>query len=370
MKTKILTLNLSLCLVAQNGFAQTPEGEAKGKPSGVYRVPEGGSFAISQKDAVKNSTAIGDSASAIIQDLTILGLGAFAGSIAGAYRDRQAYRSERAERELLDASKYGLARNDYDAFLYSEPRSGNGLKFANDLKDLKNSAFDLADKIEESEVFQNIPEGPLEKDTLEKFKKSMVNTNTDEILDKSKVLKKKIQEFTERYPTEIKKLEFPKMDDLDLEKLNNLKKSLVEGVNTLDKFDFEAVREKLNMANGRAQKVIQANQTFLEATANKKIANSIRNLRKGAAPSGTMRALKAAGWAGATFIAVDIYGNILNMTSDNPKPVQFPGQLGAEILKGTPEAIFEAARKRIEQRPDLGRGTVDELDPTNPPKGH
>jgi hypothetical protein len=379
MKLKIFTLNLSLCLVAQNGFAQTPdgEGESKKRPSRVYLVPEGGSYAVSQKDAarMKDSEAATNSAKNVVLDLALLGMGKITTGMVGSVVNTSKRRSAAlAENKILEATKTGLGFSDYNLALYGNINPANGMQFAKDLESLKKKAVTFGDNLTSSELFQfSTQETPGK--SADEFKKALLKTDTERLQKEALAFKKEIKDFMERWPGEVEKINYLKAylkaGVYDFEKLNNLRISAYSGTDTIDKFDLESAEMNLRNASNSVDEVIKADNRLIEVTANKKIANEIKKLKTAVTPSRSLKVLKAAGWFGAGFIAVDVYGNILNFNSDNPKPDVVMGQLGTEILMGTPEAIFEAAKKAIAQNPAADLGTVDELDPTSPKKeGH
>ena len=364
-------------------FAQLPYGdrEMRARPFSQLKPEEQEEIRqkeAKQKEAAENKTrqqGRSDSVDIVLADLGILGVGKFATITVGAVVNSSKNRSAiAAENKILEAAKTGLNNKDYTNYLYDYSATGNGIQFANDLEALKKKAFAFGNQLKNNDLFSIVEEGSSENRRLEDFRNALLKTDTATLQKEAQALKKEIKDFVEKYPREVDKINYMKAylrgGDYDFEKLENLKNAISTGKNTIDKFDFESARDNLRKASDNVDEVIRANNRFIQVTANMKIANEIRNLKKAATPSRSLKALKAAGWFGAGFIAVDIYGNILNISSDTPKPNVVIGQLGAEILAKTPEAIFEAAKKVIEQKPAADRGTVDELDPTAPKKGH
>ena len=333
-----------------------------------------GPDSVGQKSAAemisKNSEAAAKSVMNITADLIILGAGKFVTDQVGtAFNNQRNLEAKWAETKIQESIKSGITPGDYDDYLH-EGAKKNSVAFADDLQKLRSKALDLGIEIEKSEIFKvnriDTTETPDQR--LGKLRYQLNNTNTEVLLSKSQELRNEIRKFSSKYPEELERLPYIKENlnpaMFDLQKLNSLKMSVAAGTDTLDMFDFESVKTNLNNAFENSEKILKSNRIFLNNVVNKKISKSITQLKQVNSPGKGLKAIKAAGWAGTAFIAVDIYGNILNLSSDNPRPNVAIGQLGLEILTGTPEAIFEAAKKRIEQKSAADRGTVDELDPT------
>jgi hypothetical protein len=91
-----------------------------------------------------------------------------------------------------------------------------------------------------------------------------------------------------------------------------------------------------------------------------------------------LKALKAVTIVGGIVFAVDLGGQIWKFSTDQPVPFRFPGVLGVEILKKSPEAIAAAVKEAVIDKKDLKdienkNGTdkdFQEDGPTSTPKKH